>query len=74
MSDGSTITLVITGVSGAITAIIPLVAKFTAGKSEAVKAATMTRQADIDILKELLKRCTEEKLVLKDALLAKGNV
>ena len=69
----STLTVLITTVSTAATAVIPLVAKFTAGRSEAVKLANQARQADLDLLKELLQKCMAEKLQLKKALLERGN-
>lgn len=61
MLEGNTLTVIITGVSTVVTALIPLAAKFSAGRSEAVKAASMTRQSDIELLKELLRKCTAEK-------------
>lgn len=64
MLDVTTLTVVITAVSGAITAVIPFAAKFAANRSEAVKAAGISRDEDIQLLKDLLQRCRREKAEL----------
>lgn len=64
MLDTGTLTLVITGVSGVVTAIIPFAAKWSANRSEAVKAAASSRDEDVQLMKDLLLKCRNEKLEL----------
>jgi hypothetical protein len=63
--DVNTVSVVITGVSGLVTACIPLAARFAANRSEAVKAASMSRAEDLALLKDLLQKCIEEKAELR---------
>lgn len=65
MLNSETLTVIITGISGVVTACIPLAARFSASRSEAVKTAGIARSEDVELLKALLQKCINEKAELR---------
>lgn len=70
--DLTQVNLLVTGVASVVTAIIPFVAKFTSSKSEAVKTAAIVHSEDLQLLKDLLLKCRQEKAELVKLLTANG--
>jgi hypothetical protein len=70
--DLTSVNLVVTGVASAVTVIIPVIAKFTSSRSEAVKAAAIVNSEDLQLMKDLLLRCRQEKAELVKLLTANG--
>jgi hypothetical protein len=70
--DLTSVNLVVTGIASAVTVIIPLIAKFTSSKSEAVKQAAIAHSEDLELMKSLLLKCRQEKAELVKLLTANG--
>jgi hypothetical protein len=70
--DITAVNLTVTGIASVVTACIPLIAKFTSSKSEAVKAAAIVNSEDLELMKSLLLRCRQEKAELVKLLTQNG--
>jgi hypothetical protein len=70
--DLTSVNLVVTGIASTVTVIIPIVAKFTSSRSEAVRQAAIANSEDLELLKSLLLRCRQEKAELVRALTDSG--
>jgi hypothetical protein len=72
LMDLTAVNLVITGVASVVTASIPIIAKFTSSRSEAVKVAAIGNNEDLELLKALLLKCRQEKAELIRQLMQNG--
>jgi hypothetical protein len=70
--DLTSVNLVVTGVASVVTVIIPIVAKFTTTRSEAVREAAIGNSEDLELMKSLLLKCRQEKAALVKQLLQNG--
>jgi hypothetical protein len=70
--DLTSVNLVVTGIASVVTVIIPIVAKFTSSRSEAVKAAAIGNSEDLQLMKELLIKCRHEKAELVKLITQNG--
>jgi hypothetical protein len=70
--DLTSVNVIVTGVASAVTVIIPIIAKFTSSKSEAVKTAAIVNSEDLQLMKDLLLKCRLEKAELVKLLTQNG--
>jgi hypothetical protein len=72
--DLTSVNLIVTGVASAVTVIIPVLAKFTSSRSEAVKQAAIVNSEDLELMKNLLLKCRQEKAELVRQLTQNGII
>ena len=66
------VNLIVTGAASLVTVCVPLVAKYTSSRSEAMKTAAIVNSEDLQLMKDLLLKCRQEKAVLVKQLTENG--